>query len=199
MINLIPATYADAIRYGRQNTVLRKWLFGGACAIAGLIIITLSGWVYLDEQAKNLQKNLNMTNQQLSTQNLAQVQKDAKEITGDIKVINKVLSQEVRFSELIQAIGSDMPPGTVLASLSLSNKVNGAIDLSASGKDYTSITQIPINLSDPNNQLFSKVDVVNVSCSTAATTAYKCTSTLRALFSKQAQTKFLNAAVGTKP
>jgi Tfp pilus assembly protein PilN len=196
MINLLPPFHADAIRYGRQNTLLRAWLIGMACAIAGLIVILAGGWVYINQQSNNLQKSIDTTNHQLQIENLSSVQKDAKEITGDINVINKVLSQEVRFSELIQTIGNDMPPGTVLGSLSLSNKVSGGIDLSASAKDYTSLAQVAVNLSDPNNTLFSKVDIVDVNCTSDTSQAYKCNASMRALFSPKAQTKFLNLATG---
>jgi Tfp pilus assembly protein PilN len=200
MINLLPPSHADAIRYGRQNTVLRKWLVSMAAAIAGLVLILVAGWVYIGRQSTNLQSNINVTKQQLQTQNLAQVQKDAKEIKGDISVINKVLSQEVDFSKLIQTIGKDMPAGSVLTSLSLSNKVTGGIDLSAGAKDYASAAQIAANLSDPSNNLFSKVDIVNVSCNSAPppNQLYKCTSVLRALFSKTAQNSFLTVPAEAK-
>jgi Tfp pilus assembly protein PilN len=196
MINLLPTEYAASIRYGRQNTMLRNWLIGMAAATAGLVVILAGGWVYINIQAKTLQKNINTTDQQLTAQNLTQVQKDAKEITGDIKVINQVLSTEVRFSDLIQAIGNDMPPGTVLGSLSIS-KVNGALDLSASAKDYQSAAQIAVNLSQSQNDLFSKVDIVNVGC-TNVVQAYPCSVTMRVLFSKSAQTKFLSVPKDTK-
>ncbi|MBX4201870.1 hypothetical protein KW803_03190 [Candidatus Saccharibacteria bacterium] len=192
MINLLPTSYADSIRYGRQNTVLRIWIISMAAAIAGLIIILIGGWIYIDTQAQTLQKNIDTTNQQLKAQNLEKVQKDAKEITGDIKVINQVLGTEIRFSDLIQAIGNDMPPGTVLGSLSLS-KVSGALDLSASAKDYTSAAQIAVNLSNSKNDLFSKVDIISVNCASAAQDqSYSCSATLKALFSKTAQNKFLS-------
>lgn len=191
MINLLPTSYADSIRYGRQNTALRLWLVGIGAAIGGLIIIFAGGWLYINQQSKTLQKNIDTTNQQLKAQNLAQVQKDAKEITGDIKVINQVLGTEIRFSDLIKAIGNDMPPGTVLGSLSLS-QVSGALDLSANAKDYNSAAQIAVNLSNSQNALFSKVDIVNVTCTSATDKVYKCGATLKALFSKTAQNKFLS-------
>jgi Tfp pilus assembly protein PilN len=192
MINLLPSSYADSIRYGRQNTKLRNWLLGMGVAITGLILILAGGWLYINQQRTTFENNIKTTNQQLKAQNLAQAQKDAKEITGDIKVINKVLGTEVRFSDLIQAIGNDMPPGTVLGSLSLSNKVSGALDLSANAKDYASAAQVAVNLSQSKNDLFSKIDIVNVSCTNSTGLVYRCAATFRALFSKTAQTKFLS-------
>src|SRR5205085_5964960 len=116
-------------------------------AISGLIIIMLSGWLYMGRQSTNLQRSINDTRQQLQAQHLQQVQKEAKEITGDIRVINQVLSREIRFSDLMQAIGKVLPPGTVLNSLTL-NKINGALDLIAGAKDYNSAAQIAVNLND---------------------------------------------------
>jgi len=192
MINLLPPRHTAAIRYARQNTVLRTWLIGAVAAIGILLVILASGWLYMDSQSKNLGRNISVTQQQLKAQNLEQVQKDAKEITSDIRIINQVLRQEIHFSDLIQTIGRIMPPGTVLGSLSLSNKVSGALDLSANATNYTSAAQIAVNLSDPKNTLFSKVDIVSISCSTTDTQTYKCTAILKALFSKTAQTKFMS-------
>jgi Tfp pilus assembly protein PilN len=199
MINLLPPQNTAAIRYGRQNTTLRVWLIGACLAIAGLIIILAGGWVYIDHQSKSFQNEINRTNQQLQAQNIDKVRADAKEITGDINVIDKVLSQEIHFSDLIQAIGSYMPQGTVLGSLSLSDKVSGALDLTANAKDYASAAQIAVNLSDKKDDLFSRVDVISISCGSSLEKTYKCSSTFRALFSKTAQTKFLGVPTGTKP
>lgn len=198
MINLLPPVQAQQIRYGRTNTVLRRWLLVGLAATAGMIIIIVSGWLYIDQQSKNLQKNINSTQQQLKAQNLDKVQKDAAEISGDIKVINQVLSREIRFSDLMQAIGKLMPPNTVLTSLTL-NKVTGALDLLAGAKDNGSAAQIAVNLSDPKNGLFDKVDIVNISCSNAQNTVYGCNGTFKALFNKSAQTRFLSVPAGNKP
>jgi len=199
MINLLPPQRATAIRYGRQNSTLRLWLVGAAVSIAGLLIILGSGWVYLDHQSRSLQKNIDETNHQLQAQNIDRVKADAKEITGDINVIDKVLSQEIHFSDLIQAIGSYMPPGTVLGSLSLSDKVSGTLDLSANSTDYSSAAQIAVNLSDQKDNLFYKVDIVNISCGSDPQKTYKCSATFRALFSKSAQTRFTGLATGDQP
>ena len=191
MINLLPTGYAQDIHYGRQNTVLRKWLFGMAGAILGLVVIFAGGWLYINQQAKTLQANINATQTELTAENLPQVQANAKEITGDIKVINQVLSTEINFSGLIQAIGSDMPPGTILGAISLS-KTTGALDLSANALDYPSAAQIAVNLSNSQNDLFSKVDIESINCQSNATSAYKCGVSMRALFANDAKTKFLS-------
>ena len=196
MINLLPPDYAMRIRFGRSNTILRRWILGALIAIGGLMVILTGGWLYLNQQTADLNSSLANINAQLQAQNLSKVQKDATEITGDIKVINQLFSNEIHFSNLIQDIGRAMPPGTVLASLSLT-KVNGAVDLSVNSKDYTSAAQVALNLNDPTNQLFSKVDIVNISCGNDDS-QYKCNGTFKALFSTSAQKKYLSVPAQDK-
>ncbi len=190
MINLLPPEYISQVHSARFNAALRRWLIAGMVAIVGLLVLLGSGWVYIQQQSNNLSHSIVSTNTQLQTQNLSKVQKDSAEITGDVKVINQVLAREIRFSNLIQDMGKIMPPGTILGSLSL-NKIDSAIDLSANATDYSSAAQIAVNLSDPKNGIFSKVDIVNISCS-GGSGNYKCNATFKALFNSTVQKKYLS-------
>lgn len=191
MINLLPPELVARLRFSHQNASLRRWLGIFVLATIGLIFILGFGWIYIDQQNKNLNRNLEVTKSQLQAQDLDGTQKKAKDISGNIKVINQVLSREIRFSDLISQIGSVMPPGAILSSLTLS-KVDGGLDLSASAKNYTSATQIAVNLSDPKNEIFDKVDIVNINCPADSSNFYPCSASFRALFSKTTQSKFLN-------
>ncbi len=197
MINLLPADYSASLRFAHLNAILRRRLAAALLASAVLILIMAVGRVYIGQQNKNLARTLSDVQSRLNAQDLAGTQKKAKDITTNIKTINQVLSREIRFSGLITQIGSVMPPGTVLSGLTLS-KVDGAIDLSTTARDYSSATQVAVNLSDPKNKIFDKVDIVNISCSSASTSAYPCSATFRALFSKTTQSQFLNVPGGTQ-
>lgn len=199
MINLLPSDYADSIRYGRQNTKLRLWIVGLLAAIAILVLILGIGWIYLNHQSDDLKNDIAATNQKLQAQHVDKVRADAKEITGDINVIDKVLGNEVQFSSLIQTIGSYMPSGSVLAALSLSNKVDGAIDLTVNALDYPSAAQVAVNLSGSKDSLFTKVDILSITCNPASKTVYKCVSKYRVLFSQTAQKRFLGPPAGNQP
>lgn len=194
MINLLPQEYSSALRADRFTAILYKWMIGALAAIFGLILITGAGWVYLNQQTKSLSHNISTQKQQLEAQNLTQVQKSADQLSGNIKIINQVLGKEIRFSDLIQAIGQVMPNGAVLSSLTLS-KIGGGIDLSANAKDYSSAAQIAANLSDPKNNIFSKVDIINVNCPNNGT-AYPCNASYRALFNTSVPSRFLNVPKG---
>ncbi|HEY5549982.1 MAG TPA: hypothetical protein VIK37_02150 [Candidatus Saccharimonadales bacterium] len=195
MINLLPNDYKLHFRYGRLNLRLGQWLGGGVLIVAGLILILGVGWLYIDQQTKDLNKSIATTETQLKNQDLEKVKKQADEISQNIKIINQVLDREIRFSSLLQEIGKVTPPGVVLKSLTIAEKVTGAIDLNAETVNANAAAQIAVNLSDPNNNIFAKVDIVNVICSTEPK-AYPCTATLRALFDKQTPERFQNVATG---
>lgn len=196
MINLLPHEFATNIRYGRLNTTLRRWFLGVLVATGGLILIIAIGWLYMGGQSESLEHYIATNKQQLESQKLDQVQKDASEISGDVKVINQVLSREISFSALMQDIGKIMPTGTVLNGLTLA-KVDGAIDLTASARDYTSAAQVAINLSDPGNNIFSSIDIVSISCPKSSV-AYKCSGIYKALFQNNAKNRYLGVASGVK-
>lgn len=195
MINLLPPDYRLHLRVGRLNVRLSRWLAIGGIMIGGLVLILAAGWLYMDQQIKDSNHSITTTQQQLEAQNLEKVRKQADEISQNIKVINQVLSREIRFSSLIQEIGKVMPSGTVLKSLTLSEKVAGGIDLSANARDSTAVAQIAVNLGDPDNNIFAQVDIININCS-SANNAYPCTGTFRALFDNKTSGRFLNVATG---
>lgn len=196
MINLLPSEYAERVHFGLQNNLLKSWLIGVLTAIAGAGVIIAAGSAYLTHQSDNYQDSIAKTKTELQAQNLSGVQKNADEISGDIKVINQVLSQEIKFSDLMTSIGRLMPPGTVLTSLSLTSDVAGSVDLNAGSIDPPGAAQIAVNLSDTSKDLFSKVDIINVNCANEVKSIYKCNVVLRALFSKHAQTRFLSVPKG---
>ncbi|MBI2588961.1 hypothetical protein HYW35_02025 [Candidatus Saccharibacteria bacterium] len=195
MINLLAPDRSANLRYGHFNSILKRWLITTILAAGGLVLIVAMGWLYIANQSRNLTNSLSSTKQQLQAQDLAGVQKQAMTISSNIKIINQVLSREIRFSDLVQQIGTVMPTGTVLASLTL-NKVDGAIDLSATGRDYTSAAQIAVNLGDPKNNIFQKVDIISINCSSGSTSAYPCNATFKALFSPATKKQFLNVPAG---
>jgi Tfp pilus assembly protein PilN len=194
MINLLPGDYRTALRLGRTNARLRHWIEIGVLLIVGLGLILGVGWLYINQQVNNLNSSIAATQKQLETQHLEEVQKQADQISQNIRIINQVLSRELRFSALIQEIGRVMPDGTVLGSLTLSNKIKGALDLTVSAKSHVAAAQVAVNLSDPKNNIFAKVDIISINCSTqsGASSGYLCTGSYRALFDSKTPNRFLN-------
>ena len=160
--------------------------------IFGAAVITAFGYLYLNQTANSYKNQIAASNQQLASQKLSTVQTQVKEISNNLNLVVQVLSKQVLFSELLQQLTKLMPPDTNLTGLSIS-QAQGAIDITAAAKNYSAATQIQVNLTSPNNQLFSKADIVTISC--AGTTAYPCSIALRALFSPNSSYMFINNKV----
>jgi hypothetical protein len=193
MINLLPDEIKSSYGYARRNVSLRNWTIILLFSLAGLGSIGTYGLLMIHKQTQSYQDQVSSIQIQLKQDKLEETQKKIQDITIASKLAVQVLSQEVLFSKLITQIGSAMPSGTILTGLNI-NKVAGGLSLSAKATTYTSATQVQVNLADPANKIFGKVDIDNVSCSNqnAADIAYPCTVTLRALFNTNNQFLFIN-------
>lgn len=189
MINLLPPAVKRSYRYGRINRHLVHWVTAFAVGIVGASLITAVGYLYLDKTARNYRSQIQTSNQQLAAQNLSTVQKQVKDMSNNLKLAVDVLSKQVLFSELLQQLTTLMPDETALSGLSIS-QTQGAMDITANAKSYAAAAQIQINLTAPENRLFSKADIVSINCS--GTTTYPCAITMRALFAGDNQYMFIN-------
>lgn len=190
MINLSPTDYKESVRYARRNTILLQWLMG-LLAVLSLTVMTLFvGQTYLKSESKRYAALNIQTEQELKAKDLEGTLKTVENISGNLKLIIQVLSRQVMFSELIKQVGAVMPEKSVLSDVEIS-KVEGGIDLTADATDHTTATQVQVNLADPNNKLFDKVDIVSINCE-GTNPNYPCKVTLRALFTKNNPFLFIN-------
>ncbi|MDB5163510.1 MAG: hypothetical protein JWS12_127 [Candidatus Saccharibacteria bacterium] len=197
MINLLPPVVKEDIAYARRNSRLLRYIGFGCLAILGVGIIILFGYIFINNSIVDYHKQVAESQSNLKAQKLDETQAKVESISGDLKLIVQVLGKEVLFSKLIKQIGSVMPAKSVLSNIEIS-KVQGGIDLTASAKDYETATQVQVNLQDPANKLFDKVDLIAVTCGSNNNPAYPCTVTLRALFTKNNPFLFINNGKTTK-
>jgi hypothetical protein len=179
MINLLPPATKLDYRYGRINRHLLHWVVVLSLGIVGAALITGVGYIYFDRVAKTYSEQIASTNEQLANQHMSEVQKQVTDISNNLNLVVSVLSNQVLFSGLISQLTTLLPANTNLTGLSISS-AQGAIDITASAKTYNDAAQIQVNLVDKNNQLFSKADIISITCSGEG--AYPCTIVLRALF-----------------
>lgn len=195
MINLMPSDAKSAVMYARLNLRLLHWTIGCLMIIVAMGATVVLGGFYIDSAKDNLSTSIEQTKSTIATQKLDKVQEQAEGISDGVKLIVQVLSKEVLFSKLLQQIGGLMPAGATLGDISLTNTVTGAIDLTANAVDYQSATQVQLNLQDPKNNLFDKVDTTSLSCTdtsqSASASKYKCQILVRALFKPTAAVTFL--------
>lgn len=198
MINLLPTDVKNNIIYARRNTSLRAWIFTVLCCVLCIALVVAAGHVYLQTAVTTYSKQVAESKQQLADQKLEETQKEIETVSGNLKLVVQVLSRAILFSKFLDQVGSAIPNGAVLTNLSISNKVQGGIDLQFSATDYQTATQVQLNLSDPSNKIFEKADLVSVQCGQAATSAasseYPCSVQIRALFAKNNSFSFISSS-----
>lgn len=190
MINLAPGYYKKSLRYARRNTVLWRWTMGVLIIVALASFTVIAGKIHLQQETARYASLNSETEQELKADNIDETLKEVESVSSNLKLIVEVLSSRVIFSKLISQIGSVMPSGSVLAGIEIS-EVQGGIDLTAKATDYNTATQVQVNLQDPDNKLFDKVDIVSVECGTT-TDIYPCTAVMRALFTETNPYLFVN-------
>ncbi len=200
MINLLPPGTKQDFLYARRNTKLLRWCVTIMFVIGGIIVLIGFGYLYLNKSMNAYASQLDDTTQQLKLQKVDETQKRVQDISNSLKLVVQVLSREILFSKLIQQIGAAMPENTVLTNLQI-NKLQGGLDLSAQAKDYKTASQIQVNLQDPATKIFSKADIINITCNNDGTgtlnSKYPCQVQIKALFNSNNTFLFINK--GTKP
>jgi Tfp pilus assembly protein PilN len=197
MINLLPPELKTGYRYARRNVGLRKWVAMFLIALVGLGALATYGMLALKQSTVHYNTEIAATEAVFQSEKSAATQKQVKDISNNFKLVVKVLSQEVLFSQLIQQIAAAIPDNANLTGLNI-NQTQGGIDISANATDYKTATQVQVNLSDPKNKIFTKADIVSISCTNGGQSSYPCTVNLRALFAPNNPFLFINNK-GAKP
>src|SRR3989344_6527334 len=199
MINLLPPDVKENIKYARRNTRLRQWIVVFLFCIIGIAGTVGVGQLYLQQSINSYTAQVKQGKEDLEKQNLEGTQKQVQDLTDSLKLVTQVLQREILFSKLLVQIGSSLPNGSVLSSLSI-NKVQVGLDLQAAAQDYHTATQVQLNLQDPKNKIFEKADIVNIQCAAAENSTipvnnlYPCTIQIRSLFAKNNSFSFVGGS-----
>jgi len=199
MINLLPPDLKNEYRYARRNTVLRRWIALVGFGLLGLVVISAGGVWYLHQTAQTYIAQAATAEDVLKNQKQAEIESQVQEISNNVKLAVKVLSQEVLFSQLFKQLAVITPNHATLSNLSIT-QLTGAVDITAKTTDYTAATQLQVNLADPANKIFSKADIVSINCAASGPSAgrYPCTVIVRAQFAANNPFLFINDKAAKK-
>lgn len=192
MINLLPQTRKDDITYGRKNSRLLKYCSLVLVIIFGMACITFVGSLYIKSTQDTVAAQVESSKQSIKSRQLESVQKQAEQISNDIKLTTDVLSKEILFSKLLKQIGAAMPANTSLTDLKI-DTAEKALNLSAIASSYDTASQVQVNLSDPKNAIFEKADIIGINCN-VQDPRYPCEVTIKALFGDNSSYLFINPA-----
>jgi hypothetical protein len=191
MINLLPQEVSQGYKFARINVVLRKWVISFFILLIGICLVGTYGLIIMQRSEANYQKQDTGIQNGLNKEDVTGTKNQVQAISNSLKLSVKVLSSEVLFSKLLTQIGAVMPNGAVLTGLTI-NEVQGGLELSADSTNYTTGTQVQVNLASPANKIFSRVDLESIQCLDNSTTGYGCQVQLRALFNTTNQFLFIN-------
>lgn len=194
MINLLPPDTKKTILYARRNTMLLRACLAMVGVIGGVLVLLGFGHFYLASTTARYEKDIVALQATLQEQNIDQTKQQIQDLSGSVNLALKVLSQEILFSKLLRQAGTVMPAGSSLSTIEISD-VEGGIDITAGVNSYQVGTQVQVNLADPNNKLFKKVDLVSVTCNAQGSGSYPCSARLRALFGDNSPYLFINNEV----
>ena len=196
MINLLPPQLKEDYSYARQNLGMLRIVLSFGLGILGLVVISAAGFFYLQQSAKAYYKQAADLDTSLKNQKQEDVEKQVQDISSNLKLAVQVLSKEVLFSQLLVQLGTVTPSNVTLSNVTI-NEFGGALDITAQAANYKSATQLQVNLVDPNNKIFTKADIVSISCDAVNTqgSKYPCKVVIRALFAKDNPFLFINGKV----
>lgn len=193
MINLLPPEVSSSYNYARRNVGLRRWVIMFVVALIGLGGIATYGLLTIQQSKTHYQKEISLSEDLLKKEHYAETQKQVQDITSNFKLVVQVLGKEVLFSDLIKQIGATIPAKANLTGLTIA-QTQGAIDITAVAPDYKTATQVQVNVADPGSKLFSKADIVDITCKPDATDpTHPCVVTIRALFANNNPYLFINS------
>ncbi len=196
MINLLPPELKLDYQYARRNYRLVNWLAACGVAMAGIGVLALVGLTIFNGSIGTYKTQVDVAQAQLARENITGVKKQVTDISNNLKLMVQVLSKEILFSKLLSRLGSITPSDVVLTNLTIDQTQTG-MDLIAQSGSYNSAAQLQANLTDPGNQIFSKADIVSITCATGTAITnpkYPCTIDIQAQFTQSNPFLFINAS-----
>lgn len=188
MINLLPPELKQSYRYAYRNVRLVRWVIAFGLGFIGLAFISVAGLIYMQQSTQTYATQVTQQQTLLDSQNLLATQKQVQNISNSLKLAVQVLSKEVLFSKLLEQLASVTPSSAILTNLVLSQAQSG-VGITALTTNYTTDTQLQVNLADPANKIFSKADIVSIICQSPTESAgdpttakYPCTVVIQAQF-----------------
>lgn len=195
MINLLPPEAKQAYRYAERNVGLMNWVIAGVLSLVGLGIIGSYGWLTVRQSVLSSSQQASHIQTDLQKGGLTETNQHITEISNSFKLVEKVLSQEILFSKLLKQMATALPTGSNLTGLNISQVSGGSgLDVTVDAANYTVATQVQVNLADPDNRIFAKADIQNITCDTTSATDpdRPCKITLRAQFAENNPFLFIN-------
>lgn len=197
MINLLPANVKQDIGYARKNKVIWTWIVVLWVFLLAIVLVICVGTFFISQRASNLNRLVEISEQRVKDQNLAEYQKKAETFSNDLNTAVKLLENQLLFSKIIRTIGSVLPPSVTLETLTYSVEEE-VLTLNLVGPNQSAIAtafQNITNSQEISKNLFTKADLVKVECNPGEAA---CKGEVVVLLDKNSEFYLLNQAISER-
>lgn len=165
MINLMPPTMKEQIRYGKLNRIILGYL-----RVLIVVIVVLAGlfggaYYLINQQYKSIASDVAAKTSQLN-QEKRTILPQAQDASQRLSAIAYVQQTQTNFSQLIADLANLMPVGVQLQSISLDGNAKAPVSMTVSAQTYDEVLALRNSLA--TSPRLSGVDIVNITSSKAA-------------------------------
>lgn len=158
MINLLPPDVKSSVRFAKINVVMLQYVIVIGVSIFGMVALMFYGRANLNSTQGDLEQAVAEDLARVAT--LEEVNTEANELSATVSTIGTLLNQEVKFSFVIQEIGSIMPSGAVLSAIAISQDTTKPLRISVNIVEAETAGVLQQNLIE--SDLFIGADILNV-------------------------------------
>lgn len=115
MINLLPPNRVLNMKIARSNTILRRYIELLIISMLVLAAAVAASYYFLDSRRNDVKSALQADSKTIAE--LKKTQDQAQGLSVTINTVAKLLSQNIKFSEVLTKIGSVMPSGASLTNV----------------------------------------------------------------------------------
>jgi len=170
MINLLPDSSKKQIRSARMNVNLISYIITLCFAVIFLSLVCFISYLILND-SKTAAEKIITNNQSTSSAINSPLDSQIGTMNTNFSVAKNIFGKQISYSNIIMSLGSVMPSGVVIDSLSFdSNTISSSITIKARAKSSENVTTLKSNLQ--SSTLFSNSNVGNISNSQTDTTGY---------------------------
>lgn len=134
MINLLPPTFKQEVKYSHRNAALLHYLI-----IVAVVFVVVAGSLVgarhlLNQRITETDKRI--AEKQLEITNYKTLEGDASKITARLNSIQAVQKSQARFSVLLSDLAEYLPAGTAITSMTLTGDDKKPVRLTATATNY---------------------------------------------------------------
>lgn len=115
MINLLPPNRRLDMKIARNNTVLRRYIELILLSMIIIIAAIAASYYFLDSRRTDVKNTVEADKKTIAE--LKKTQEEAQGLSTTINTVAKLLSQNIKFSDVLTKIGNVMPDGASLTNV----------------------------------------------------------------------------------